>query len=180
MSGTTETKGAAIRHVEESHTVASLNNDVILQREQRDARELQEEYNLPMKDVLESHLDADPKVVRRIMRKVDLRLIPILSLLYMWAFIDRSNLGNVRNSSSRFAGAVPMLTLNDAGKHCWAEQRPQNQHKQSVQCPGHDILRGLLSGRYSRSVCRPESWSCPMAWNNRDYMGSYHHLSGLL
>ncbi|KAF2093360.1 MFS general substrate transporter [Rhizodiscina lignyota] len=47
-----------------------------------------------MREALESHLDEDAARVRRILWKVDLRLVPMLSLLYMWAFIDRSNLGN--------------------------------------------------------------------------------------
>jgi hypothetical protein len=99
MADIPETKDPATHHVEDSHKRASL-EDVILQREQRDADELQEKYDLPVKEALESHLDQDPETVRKIMRKVDLRLVPILSLLYMWAFIDRSNLGNVRDAPS--------------------------------------------------------------------------------
>lgn len=35
--------------------------------------------------------DADPKEVARVLRKVDYRLVPLLSLLYLVAFVDRSN-----------------------------------------------------------------------------------------
>ncbi|KAH0837116.1 hypothetical protein AYO21_04577 [Fonsecaea monophora] len=50
--------------------------------------------DIPLREVLESHADEDKKRVRRIMRKVDFRLVSILALVYIWAFIDRSNLGN--------------------------------------------------------------------------------------
>ncbi|KAH8812539.1 major facilitator superfamily domain-containing protein [Xylogone sp. PMI_703] len=91
MSVNTEDKSTGVEFVEDARNrAASVDEGGIFQRE----RELQVEYNLPVKDVLESRLDADPETVKKIMRKVDMRLVPILSLLYMWAFIDRSNLGN--------------------------------------------------------------------------------------
>lgn len=36
------------------------------------------------------------KEVRRILRKVDYRLVPMLTLLYLLAFLDRGNIGKVR------------------------------------------------------------------------------------
>jgi hypothetical protein len=36
-------------------------------------------------------LELDEKEARRILTKVDYRLVPVLSLLYLVAFIDRSN-----------------------------------------------------------------------------------------
>jgi hypothetical protein len=94
MAGTLDTKSIIMDHVEDSHKPTVL-GDMMPHKEQRDAETIEEKYHIPMKAVLESQLDQDPKKVKRIMRKVDLRLIPILSLLYMWAFVDRSNLGNV-------------------------------------------------------------------------------------
>jgi hypothetical protein len=38
--------------------------------------------------------DYKSKEVRRILRKVDFRLIPLLTTLYVMSFLDRSNLGN--------------------------------------------------------------------------------------
>lgn len=35
--------------------------------------------------------EADPKEVQRVLRKVDYRLVPLLALLYLVAFVDRSN-----------------------------------------------------------------------------------------
>lgn len=36
----------------------------------------------------------DDKETKRILRKVDLRLIPMLTLLYVLSFLDRSNIAN--------------------------------------------------------------------------------------
>ncbi|KAJ4299257.1 hypothetical protein N0V90_004501 [Kalmusia sp. IMI 367209] len=40
--------------------------------------------------------DYDGPEARRILSKVDYRLVPVLSLLYLVAFIDRSNIGNAK------------------------------------------------------------------------------------
>lgn len=39
--------------------------------------------------------ELPPEEARRALSKVDYRLVPLLSLLYLVAFIDRSNIGNV-------------------------------------------------------------------------------------
>ncbi|KAG6379959.1 MFS general substrate transporter [Boletus reticuloceps] len=39
---------------------------------------------------------ATPEEERRLVRKIDLRILPITCLLYLFAFLDRSNLGNAR------------------------------------------------------------------------------------
>jgi len=41
-------------------------------------------------------LHMSPEEERRILKKIDYRLVPILSLLYLVAFIDRSNIGNAK------------------------------------------------------------------------------------
>jgi hypothetical protein len=52
--------------------------------------------DIPLQEALENHLDEDPKRLRKVKLKVDLRLTLMLAFLYTCAFIDRSNLGNVR------------------------------------------------------------------------------------
>ncbi|KAL6242109.1 hypothetical protein RBB50_011021 [Rhinocladiella similis] len=48
-------------------------------------------------EVVEDATDAiDPAAEKRLLRKIDLRLIPILFVLYLCAFIDRVNIGNAR------------------------------------------------------------------------------------
>lgn len=55
--------------------------------------------DVPVQEVLEHHLDDDPKRVARIRRKVDVRLTLPLAVLYTFAFIDRANLGNVSQNA---------------------------------------------------------------------------------
>lgn len=52
--------------------------------------------DIPLQEALDNHLDEDPKRLRKVIRKVDLRLTLVLAVLYTFAFIDRGNLGNVR------------------------------------------------------------------------------------
>ncbi|KAH6663996.1 major facilitator superfamily domain-containing protein [Plectosphaerella plurivora] len=42
----------------------------------------------------EQHVEHDPAEVEKILRKIDWRLLPPLTLLYILAFIDRANIGN--------------------------------------------------------------------------------------
>ena len=44
---------------------------------------------------LDDHI-VDPAAEKRLLRKCDLHVVPIISLLYMLAFIDRINIGNAR------------------------------------------------------------------------------------
>ncbi|KAK4950374.1 hypothetical protein LTR10_011355 [Elasticomyces elasticus] len=41
-------------------------------------------------------VELSPEEGRRILHKIDVRLVPVLSLLYLVAFIDRSNIGNAK------------------------------------------------------------------------------------
>ncbi|KAJ7634656.1 MFS general substrate transporter [Roridomyces roridus] len=41
-------------------------------------------------------LSVDPKEEKRLVRKLDARILPIICLLYLFAFLDRGNLGNAR------------------------------------------------------------------------------------
>ncbi|PLB49676.1 putative MFS nicotinic acid transporter Tna1 [Aspergillus steynii IBT 23096] len=43
-----------------------------------------------------SPLEFTPEMEKRVLRKMDLRLIPMLSLLYLLAFLDRGNIGNAK------------------------------------------------------------------------------------
>jgi hypothetical protein len=56
--------------------------------------------SIHLNDAIQAEIDKDEKRVRRIIRKVDFRMVPILGLLYMWALIDRVNLPNVSELSS--------------------------------------------------------------------------------
>ncbi|KEF58777.1 uncharacterized protein A1O9_03620 [Exophiala aquamarina CBS 119918] len=41
-------------------------------------------------------IEYDNKETRRILRKIDYRLVPLLGILYLLAYLDRSNIGNAR------------------------------------------------------------------------------------
>ena len=45
---------------------------------------------------LESGPQWDESAVKRLTRRIDLKLIPFLSLLYLLSFLDRTNIGNAR------------------------------------------------------------------------------------
>ncbi|KAK5063037.1 hypothetical protein LTR84_005113 [Exophiala bonariae] len=49
-------------------------------------------------NILFSAIAIDPKLERRITRKIDFRLIPILAAIYTFALIDRTNIGAARIS----------------------------------------------------------------------------------
>jgi hypothetical protein len=46
-------------------------------------------------EALAEQLAGEDKKIKRIIRKLDLRLVLTLAILYVWAFIDRGNLANV-------------------------------------------------------------------------------------
>ena len=55
--------------------------------------------DVPLQEALEQHLDEDPKRLRKVKTKLDIRLTFMLALIYTCAFIDRANLGNVSSPS---------------------------------------------------------------------------------
>ncbi|KAH7072637.1 putative MFS transporter [Paraphoma chrysanthemicola] len=44
----------------------------------------------------QSLLHFDPKAERRLVRKIDLYIVPTVAMLYLFCFIDRANIGNAR------------------------------------------------------------------------------------
>ncbi|KAM6509556.1 hypothetical protein FALCPG4_017208 [Fusarium falciforme] len=48
----------------------------------------------PAADTTQTHLD--PAAEARLRRRIDLHILPIVSILYLFCFIDRSNIGNAR------------------------------------------------------------------------------------
>lgn len=54
-----------------------------------------------------SGLGFDAKSTRKLVRKIDLTLLPFLALLYLLSFLDRTNIGN-----ARLAGLEASLHMN--------------------------------------------------------------------
>jgi hypothetical protein len=68
----------------------------VLRKEEHFVDESRLDGNIHLNDAIQAEIDRDELKVKRIIRKVDFRMVPILGLLYMWALIDRVNLPNVR------------------------------------------------------------------------------------
>ncbi|KAG9767952.1 MFS general substrate transporter, partial [Aureobasidium melanogenum] len=47
-------------------------------------------------ELIQEAIQYDPLEEARILKKIDYRLVPVLSLVYLLAYIDRSNIGNAR------------------------------------------------------------------------------------
>ncbi|KAH9878139.1 hypothetical protein J1614_003356 [Plenodomus biglobosus] len=58
---------------------------------------------------VEAQYEDDEAEANRVLRKVDVRLVPMLALLYLVAFIDRSNIGN-----AKIAGMTKDLNMPDS------------------------------------------------------------------
>lgn len=46
--------------------------------------------------VNEAAVTFSPAQEKKLLRKMDLRIMPILSILYLFAFLDRGNIGNAK------------------------------------------------------------------------------------
>ncbi|KAK5091320.1 hypothetical protein LTR05_001503 [Lithohypha guttulata] len=62
------------------------------------------------------HVEYDEKETKKILRKIDYRLLPVLTLLYLLAFLDRGNIGNARvagmNADLKLTGYLLILSDN--------------------------------------------------------------------
>jgi hypothetical protein len=57
-------------------------------------KELQvEDITVRANDRRAGQYEIDPEAERELLRKLDLRVVPVLWLLYMLAFLDRTNIG---------------------------------------------------------------------------------------
>ncbi|KAH8666318.1 major facilitator superfamily transporter [Xylariales sp. PMI_506] len=59
-------------------------------------------------EAVNSH-DIDPELERRVVRKIDRVLVPLVTALYLMSFLDRSNIGNAQT-----AGLSASLGMSDA------------------------------------------------------------------
>lgn len=56
------------------------------------------------------HTGFDDKATKALIRKVDLHIVPVLVILYLLSFLDRTNIGN-----ARLAGLEEDLHMNEEG-----------------------------------------------------------------
>ncbi|OQO01552.1 hypothetical protein B0A48_12588 [Cryoendolithus antarcticus] len=55
-----------------------------------------EDSTVTANDRKAADFDIDPVAEKKLLRKIDLRLVPVLWFLYMLAFLDRTNIGNAK------------------------------------------------------------------------------------
>lgn len=105
---------------------------------------------------------------KKLLRKIDLRLIPILWLMYILNFVDRTNIGN-----AKIAGMSEDLHLDDS-RYAWAlsvffvgylcMEVPSNmllsRSRPSIFLPGIMLVWGALSGTFHISSSKTSSLRC--------------------
>lgn len=73
-------------------TIGKEKRDTSISNEQRiEKLNLTEDTSHPSSELEAQHVELDEAEANRVLRKVDYRLVPLLSLLYLVAFIDRAN-----------------------------------------------------------------------------------------
>jgi len=74
-----------------------MNEDKLVADHRRAENVAEKISNLSASDEIEAQdVELQEREAARVLRKVDMRLVPLLSLLYLVAFIDRSNIGNAK------------------------------------------------------------------------------------
>ena len=116
MASETTQKEMASTHIEES-----VQSDQAGTLDQLDPK-------LHVKEALDEHVDLDHVAVKKVVRKIDIRLIPTLAVLYAIALIDRGNLPNVRS----LAVGRDIPANASQGPTSWHGQRTWNLHRQPV------------------------------------------------
>ena len=70
----------------------AMNEDKLADDHRRAENVAEKISNLSASDEIEAQdVELQEREAARVLRKVDMRLVPLLSLLYLVAFIDRSN-----------------------------------------------------------------------------------------
>jgi hypothetical protein len=54
------------------------------------------EYGKPGAEHLENETHFSAKETKRLLRKLDIAILPLVSVMYLLSFLDRSNIGNAR------------------------------------------------------------------------------------
>jgi hypothetical protein len=74
----------------------------IMTEEKHNPSVVQEKGTVELYETISTTSDSEPehlfdeKATSRLVRKIDLRLLPFLALLYLLSFLDRTNIGNAR------------------------------------------------------------------------------------
>ncbi|KAJ4372959.1 hypothetical protein N0V83_003250 [Neocucurbitaria cava] len=91
-------------------TTHDVKKDIALNDNQK-IEDLAEKTSNSSAEIEAQNVELDDREAARVLRKVDLRLVPMLSLLYLVAFIDRSNIGNAKIAGMTTDLKMPSNTL---------------------------------------------------------------------
>src|SRR4051812_17530600 len=98
-------------------------------------------------DVSEEMPSYDEAETRRILRKVDYRIVPALAVMYLISFIDRSN--SMIRSLVPIGASIAYLVSSWQREGCWNESRPGIE-RQPIQHCTHRLLHPLYPVRNSQ------------------------------
>jgi hypothetical protein len=117
--------------------------DASWDKEQR-TENLAEKQSTSSGELEAQHVELDEAEANRVLRKVDYRLVPILALLYLVAFIDRSN-----SMSLSFSPRATMSLLTCCSwkrQYRWTVERLEHA-RSAIQHGGHAVLRTIHTAR---------------------------------
>jgi hypothetical protein len=120
----------------------------------------------------------DDAETRRIIRKIDLRLLPTLAVIYAFALIDRVNLPNVRPPPTSIPQLHTTLT-NFPGPHRRHGRRPPALHRLALLHPLYDFLHTLHHLPIPRQYRDPETRACGLAADARAVLGNCNDWYGV-
>jgi hypothetical protein len=69
----------------------------------------------------DEHVPFTPEEEKKLMRKIDLRLIPWLSFLYLLSFLDRANIGNAVSFAGYLARYAYQKAFARPGGFSWPQ-----------------------------------------------------------
>ncbi|OAP61965.1 retrograde regulation protein 2 [Fonsecaea erecta] len=64
--------------------------------EPRTSKDIEKDGGFELQESAAANVRIDPALERRVVRKIDLRVTPLVTFLFLLSFLDRSNIGNAR------------------------------------------------------------------------------------
>lgn len=119
--------------------------------------------------------EFDEKEGRKVLSKVDYRLVPLLALLYLISFIDRSNsrLTRLPDYASRISVSVLTKLYSWKCKDCRPDYRPEHA-RPSIQHRCHLVLRSLHSSRSPLEHRTQDDEAQPLDRHSHVFLGPCH------
>ena len=126
---------------------------------------------------LEAFVEVSDEEGRKILSKVDYRLVPILALLYLVAFLDRSN--SKLLSCSSLPGCVsPVLTSCSWKCECSRLVNRSGPPRPAVQHRRNPLLCSLHDSRSPQQHCFEDDETIALDHHSHVLLGSYYDVNG--